>query len=136
MLKLLFAAFLVAHGLIHASYVTPAPPRTAGGPEWPFEMGRSWLVTGLSIDAGPVRLLGTVLIAVTVAAFVLAALSTVGVLVPSGWWPIFVAIGALASAMQLAIFFHPWLIVGLAIDATLLWAALVQHWTPFQAWGV
>lgn len=135
MLKLLVAAFLVAHGLIHASYVTPAPPRTAAGPEWPFEMGRSWLVTGFGLDAGPVRLIGTVLIAVTVAAFVLAALSTVGVLVPSAWWPAFVIVGALASVAQLAVFFHPWLILGLAIDAVLLWAAIVLRWTPFAAWG-
>ena len=64
-----FAAFIAAHGLIHASYLSPTPARTAGGPEWPFELGRSWLVSGLGLDAGAVRLIGTVLIAVTVTAF-------------------------------------------------------------------
>ena len=135
MFKLLFATFLLAHGLIHASWFSPAPPQTAGGPEWPFELSRSWLVTGLGADAEPIRLMGTMLIAVTVAAFVLAALSTAGVLVPSAWWPAFVIVGALASVAQLVVFFHPWLILGLAIDAVLLWAAAVLHWSPFAAWG-
>lgn len=31
-MKLILAAFLAAHALIHASYLTPAPPRTADGP--------------------------------------------------------------------------------------------------------
>lgn len=135
MLKLLFAAFLVGHGLIHASYFTPVPPRTAGGREWPFEMGRSWLVTGVGLDAGPVRLAGSLLIAVTVVAFVLAALSTVGFGVPSGWWLPLVVIGSMASAAQLLLFFHPWLVLGLLIDAVLIWAAFAMRWTPFGAFG-
>ena len=52
-MKLALAGFLVVHALIHASFLTPAPPRTAGGPEWPFEMSRSWLVTNR--PAGMVR---------------------------------------------------------------------------------
>jgi hypothetical protein len=135
MLKLLFAAFLAAHGLIHASYLSPTPARTAGGPEWPFEMGRSWLVSGLGLDAGAVRLIGTVLIAVTVTAFLLAALSTAGWLVPEGWWLSLIVLGSVASAAQLLVFFHPWLVLGLAIDAVLIWLALVSRWTPTVAWG-
>lgn len=30
-MKLLIAAFFAGHALIHLSYLTPAPPRTAGG---------------------------------------------------------------------------------------------------------
>ena len=32
--------------------------------------------------------------------------------------------GAVASALTLAVFFHPWIALGLVIDAALLWAAL------------
>ena len=60
-MKLLFGVFLIAHALIHVSYLTPPPPRTAGGPEWPFELTRSWLVTGLGIDPGVVRSAGATL---------------------------------------------------------------------------
>jgi hypothetical protein len=136
MLKLLLAAFLLAHGLIHASFLSPTPPQTAAGPEWPFEMSRSWLVTGMGVDPTLVRLLGIVLIAISLAAFALAALSTVGVLVPSASWAALVIVGAAASLTQLAFFFHPWLVLGLLIDAVLLWAVTVQQWTPFTAWDV
>lgn len=135
MLKLLFAAFLAAHGLIHASYFSPAPARTAGGPEWPFEMGRSWLVTGMGLDVGSVRVIGAVLITLTVTAFLLAALSTVGWLVPDGWWLPLIVVGSIASAAQLLVFFHPWLVLGLVIDAALIWLALASRWTPSVAWG-
>jgi hypothetical protein len=135
MLKLLLAVFLAAHGLIHASYFSPVPARTAGGPEWPFEMARSWLVTGLGLDVGTVRMLGGALIAVTVTAFVLAALSTAGIAIPATWWAPMVVLGAVTSAAQLALFFHPFLVIGFAIDAALLWAAFVAQWTPLEAWG-
>ena len=38
----------------------------------------------------------------------------------------------LASLALLVAFFHPWLIVGLAIDVVLLWATLVAAWSPTQ----
>jgi hypothetical protein len=130
-MKFLLAAFLVAHALIHVSYLTPAPPRTAGGPEWPFELTRSWLVTALHLDADLVRALGIALVAGTITLLVAAGLATAGWLVPSEWWAPVVASGAISSALTLALFFHPWLVVGFAIDAALLWAVLVIGWQPF-----
>lgn len=132
-MKLLLAAFLAAHALIHVSYLTPAPARTAGGPEWPFEMGRSWLVTGPGLDPALVRALGTALVIVTIALLVAAALATVGWIVPAGWWPSLVVGGAVASVLTLTVFFHPWILLGLAIDAALLWAVLVSEWMPGEA---
>ena len=129
-MKLLIAAFFAGHALIHLSYLTPAPPRTAGGPEWPFEMGRSWLVTSLGADPGMVRPLGAALVVVTAAMFLGAALSTAGWLVPTEWWPSLVLGGAAASFLTLALFFHPWISLGLAVDAVLVWAVLVADWLP------
>ena len=129
-MKLLLAGFLVAHALIHASYMTPAPPKTAGGPEWPFELTRSWLVTGLQLDPAIARSLGVVLVAATATLLVAAGLATAGWLVPSAWWPGLVISGAVFSMLTLALFFHPWLILGVAIDAALLWAVLVGEWLP------
>jgi len=128
--KLLLAGFLLAHALIHVSYLTPAPPRTAGGPEWPFELARTWLVTGLQLDPAIARSLGVALIAVTATLLVAAALATVGWLVPSSWWSRLVVSGAAFSMLTLALYFHPWLLLGVAIDATLLWAVLVGEWLP------
>jgi hypothetical protein len=132
-MKLLLGAFLVGHALIHASYLSPAPPRTADGPEWPFEMARSWLVTGAGLDPGVVRALGTALVVVTIALLVGAGLATAGWLVPGAWWPNLVAAGAVASALTLTAFFHPWIVLGFVIDAGLLWLALVAGWTPLTA---
>ena len=132
-MKLLVAAFLVGHALIHVSYLTPAPPRTAGGPEWPFEMARSWLVTGIGLDPGLVRPLGTALVVVATAMFVAAALATMSWAVPAAWWPALTIGGAVASLLTLMLFFHPWLVLGIAIDAVLLWAVLVAGWLPASA---
>jgi hypothetical protein len=132
-MNFLLGAFLVGHALIHASYLTPAPPRTADGPEWPFEMAQSWLVTGAGLDPAVVRTLGTALVLTTIALLVAAGLSTVGWLVPPEWWSFLVVGGGVASALTLAMFFHPWIVLGLVIDAALLWVAVGTGWTPTVA---
>ena len=129
-MKFLLGAFLIGHALIHASYLSPAPARTADGPEWPFEMARSWLVTWAGLDPALVRMLGTAMVLATIALLVAAGLSTVGWLVPSEWWSALVVAGAVASALTLALFFHPWIALGLIIDAMLLWVTLGTSWTP------
>ena len=134
-MKLLLAGFLVAHALIHLSYLTPAPPRTAGGPEWPFELTRSWLVTGLQLDPGLVRTSGTALVAGTATLLAAAGLATAGWLIPAGWWEGLVLSGVGLSILTLGFFFHAWLILGVAIDAALLWAVLVGGWQPVGAGG-
>lgn len=134
-MKLLLGAFVIAHGLIHASFLSPAPPRTASGPEWPFEMSRSWLVTIVHVDPGLVRILGIALVAVTVGAFVLAGMSALGLAVPAAAWQPAVLAGSVVSVATLAIFFHPWLVLGFVIDAALLWAALLAGWTPVDIGG-
>jgi hypothetical protein len=127
--RIVFGLLLLAHGLIHASYLAPAPPAKAGGPEWPFDMAKSWLVTGLGLDLGAVRTIGTVLVAVVVIGFALAALSWLGVGVPQEWWPPLAVSSAVASAVLLGAFFHPWLVLGFVIDAVLLWLVLGAAWT-------
>ena len=129
-MKLLLAAFIAAHALIHASYLTPAPPRTAGGPEWPFELTQSWLVTALQIDPAVARLLGISLATVTVVFLLGSALAAAGWIVPADMWPALTMAGAVASLLTLGLFFHPWLILGVAIDAALMWAVLAG-WRPF-----
>ena len=132
-MMLLLGAFLVGHALIHVSYLTPAPPRTADGPEWPFEMARSWLITGVGLDSALVSALGTALVIATITLLVAAGLATVGWIVPIDWWRPLVVGGAVASALTLTMFFHPWILLGLAIDAALLWATLVIGWSPAPA---
>lgn len=127
--RLLFVAFLLGHAAIHASFVAPRPPATAGGPAWPFELGRSWILTPLGVQPDLTRVLGLALVALTVGGFALAALAALGLL-PAGFWPPAAATGAIASVALLLLFFHPWLVLGIAIDLGLLWAVLVVSWSP------
>ncbi len=129
-MQLMLALFLAAHGLIHASYLAPAPPRTAGGPEWPFELTRSWLVTGLQLDPVLVRGVGIGLVVASTVLLVLAGLSTAGWIVPQSWWSGLTLAGALTSLGTLLVFFHPWLALGLAIDLALVWLVVGAGWSP------
>jgi hypothetical protein len=125
---LVVAAFMLAHGLIHASFLTPRPPATAGGPSWPFELNRSWLLTRLGVGSDVTRPLGIALVVLTIAGFALAAVSALGV--APGLWSVGVVVGAVASLAILWLYFHPWLILGILIDIVLLWAITVAGWAP------
>lgn len=129
-MKFVLALFLAAHGLIHGSFISPAPPRTASGPEWPFELTRSWLVTGLQLDPALVRPLGTGLALASAGLLVMAGLATAGWLVPTGWWTGLTLAGAVTSLVTLLLFFHPWLVLGVLIDVVLLWSVIGAGWTP------
>jgi hypothetical protein len=126
---LVVALFLVAHGLIHASFLSPAPPAKPGGPQWPFVLTRSRLLTPLGVGPGALLVLGGVLIAVTIAGYLVAALAVIGI-APAAWFAGAVIVASVASAVLLVVFFHPWLVLGLLIDAVLLWAVLLNGWTP------
>ncbi len=132
--RLLLAAFLVAHGLVHLLFFSPPPPATEGGPSWPFALDRSWVLTPLGMSADATRILGIALVALTIAGFALAAIVAIGIL-PSSLWVPAVVIGAVASLAVLGLFYRPWLTLGVAIDVILLWAVLVQSWTPASLEG-
>jgi hypothetical protein len=126
--SLLAALFLAAHGLVHASFISPRPPDRPGAPQWPFDVGRSWLLTPLGLRVPVTRGIGIVLLVVVVGGYLAAALATLGVL-PALFVPGVVA-GSVASIVMLALFFHPWLVAGFAIDAVLLWAVMINGWVP------
>jgi hypothetical protein len=126
----LLAALLIGHGVVHVMFAVPTPAATGGGADWPFDMARSWAITRAGLDLNVVRAFGVALIAIVVVGFALAALSTVGVLVPAGWWRATVAVSAVASAVLLVLFFEPQLVLGLGIDAVLLAVVATGAWVP------
>jgi hypothetical protein len=127
--RLLIIAFMIAHGAIHTGFVSARPPATAGGPEWPFDLGHSWALSSIGVAPETLRLLGLALFAVALGGFALAALATLGIL-PGGSWEAAVAVGSAASLVLLVLFFHPWLAVGVVLDVGLLWVAFASGWTP------
>ena len=127
------AALLLGHSLVHFAYVAPAPPQAEGAPEWPFAMEKSWLVTRLGVSLDVVRPIGYLLVAITLVALAGAAMATIDLVVPASWWPALVLTGAVASLLLLVLFFHPWIVIGIAIDVVLLYLVLINGWDPFAA---
>jgi hypothetical protein len=127
--RLVLAGLLLAHGLIHTGYISPRPAATAGGPPWPFDLGHSWLLGQLGMGGELTRMLGIALVAATMAGFALAALAAAGI-GPAGLWAPSLTLGAVASLGALVLYFHPFLVLGIAIDLVILWAALVARWVP------
>jgi hypothetical protein len=129
--KWLLAGLLFAHGWVHVMFLFPRPEvGAAGGPTWPFDMGDSWLITNVGLDPGLVRALGTAIIAAVLVGFALAALATIGFLVPSAWWSGLVLASAGGSLVLLTLFFSPTLLIGVAIDAALLAFVYASVWSP------
>jgi hypothetical protein len=131
--KWLLAALLFAHGWVHIMFVFPAPESataTAGGLAYPFDMGRSWLIANMGLHAGAVRTVGIVVMVVTFAIFVAAALATMGWLIPTGWWDGLVLGAAASSTLLLALFFSPALLLGFVINAALWVLVLASIWAP------
>ena len=127
------AALLFAHGWAHLLFVFPQPEpaaATAGEMPWPFDMSRSWLTEGLGLDARLVRVIGTALMAMVFAGLGLAALSTVGVLVPGGWWAGLVVASAVGSMILLTMFYSASFLLGYAIDLVLVWVVFASVWSP------
>ena len=127
--SVIVALFVLIHGAIHLCYLAPRSPATADGPIWPFTLDRSWVLLRADTPAEVMRLIGLALTSVTFAAFTLAAMSIAGV-VPASLTAVALDLGAGSSIALLVLFFHPWLMLGLVIDITLLLAVTVAEWSP------
>ena len=128
----LLAALILGHGLAHVAFVVPRPEPAAatdGQMEWPFDLARSWLI-GRGVEPGIVRAAGRALTALTIATALLAAVATIGIVVPADWWSGLVVALAVSSALLLALVFAPTFVIGFGIDVALLWIALVSGWSP------
>ena len=132
MLRFIIAAFLVANALIHASFLTPAPPPRPSAPQWPFRLDQSWALSPLGLTRRAIRAVGTVLVCLVLLAFATAAF---GLVVQQGWWrPVTVA-GACLSALLLFLYLHPWLLLGPLVDAGIVAALLLARWPSLEAGG-
>ena len=132
LVRLLVAAFLLGHGMIHASFLAPRPRQTATGPTWPFALERSWILDSFRVDRETGRLVGIALVAITIGGFGLAAVATLGV-GPASLWAAAVGVGCVGSLGVLLLFFNPRLVLGVGIDLALVWTVFVLGWAPMEA---
>jgi hypothetical protein len=118
---ILIGLFLIAHGLIHVAVY--APPATDDAP---FDPVRSWMFRRR------LRSLALTLAAITALIFVIAG---IGLLAHQDWWQAASVAGASASLVLLALFFHPWLSIGVAINVAIIWALTQTDWPTSDMLG-
>lgn len=121
-MKTLIGLFLIAHGLMHASYLTPKP----NDPKYPFDFTKSWFANLIGDFSKPV---GMTLVVLVVICFLLAGLGVLGVAGLDSNWKLFTTIGAILSSLLLVLFWHPWLTFGLVINAVLLFGLYKLNWS-------
>ena len=130
--RILVALILVGHGFVHILFGLPKAEQAAAQESdaaWPFDLSRSWLVSA-SHREGLVRLVALALVALVVPGFVLAGLSTMGIIVPGDCCQPLIVGSAIASVALLTIAFSPVLALGFAIDAVFIWLVVAMAWTP------
>ena len=127
--RLVLAAFLLGHAAIHAGYSVAAPGGHGRRSALALRPDALLIPSPFGVGSETLRVLGFALFALTLASFALAAIAAVGFL-PAGVWGWSTVIGAAASLAMPIVFFHPWLVVGIAIDVLALWTVLAIGWTP------
>src|SRR5688572_3973053 len=100
MWKFALGIFLAAHGLIHLGYITPAP----ADPKYPFDLGKSWLITSVGFNEQSVRFLGMILSVIVVVGFALAGLAATGIVIPQQWGLPLTVMSSIASLLLLLCF--------------------------------
>lgn len=129
----LLALLVFVHGWVHLLFVFPkptGPDGDSGVGGYPFDFARSWLITRQGLDSGLVKRIGLVVMAATFALCTLAALATVGLLVPVEWWAALMVAAALVSMLMLALFYSNALILGFANNALMLVLVVSGSWSP------
>ena len=131
MLKTIVAIFVILHGLTHSIMaMVPNPNAPDAGVATFFSGIGSWLLTGLGLSESTTKTSAILLSVIATIGFVAAGLALFGVLVPFDWWRILAIASAVVSLLLVVIFWHPYLIVGLLIDAAVLVTLIFTKWSP------
>jgi len=106
---------------MHASYLTPKP----NDPKYPFDFTKGWFSSLVGDTSKPI---GIALAVLVVGCFALAGLGVLGVPGLVGTWKIFTVVGSILSTLLLVLFWHPWLVLGIAINIVLVFGLYVLNW--------
>jgi hypothetical protein len=120
-MKIFYGLFIIAHGLIHASYLTPKPE----DPKYPFYFDKGWFGNLVGTMVTPI---GKILVVLTVVFFALAGLGLMGVPGLANFSRQLLIAGSIASLLVLVLYWHPWLILGIVIDVVVLYGVLKLGW--------
>jgi hypothetical protein len=122
MWRLIFIAFLVAHGAIHAAiWATPA----SSNPDAPFDASRSWLLGSQRSFALIVALTATALLAI----------AGIGLWVHADWWRAVAVVGFAVSLGLMILWFNPWFSFIEVVNAALLIGLAFYAWPSRNVLG-
>ena len=129
-MKTIIALFLITHGLVHIALAAAPNPDDTGSKAGAFftSRERSWLLTRLGLNPSMIRWTGIVLVSSATLGFILAGLGVFGVPGLVEIWRSAAILSAVISLVLLALYWHPWLIVGILIDIGILVSLLWANW--------
>jgi hypothetical protein len=135
--RMLFVLFLLAHGWIHMSLAqVPAPQpgalRTPFMPAWwRADVDPAWPAMRLGLSPEVVRPLGWMLWLLVLAGYALAGAALLLTPAQAALWQGLTAGASVLSLVLLALFWHPWLPIGVLLDVALL-AGIFLRWPILQ----
>ena len=118
------AIFLILHGLVHV-ILAMAPKPDAAEAVFATFFSKSWLLPGANL-----RYAAFILATAAAVGFIATGLSLLDVLVPIDWWRGLAIASAVVSLLLLLLFWHRYLVVGVAIDLLLLVVVIFTSWSP------
>ncbi|HSD48817.1 MAG TPA: hypothetical protein VLE71_03200 [Actinomycetota bacterium] len=119
--RVIVGLFLVAHGLVHLLYMVP---RREDDPSYPFVPEDRWFARALGLGPSAAKAVAGTLAAACAIAFVISA---VALLASADLWEPAAVVGAAISLVLMLLFFHRWLLIGIAIDVMILASVLSLH---------
>jgi hypothetical protein len=140
-LRIVFAIFLVLHGLIAMSLATvpvpqPGALRTPYLPAWWHpNVDSAWPISRWGLSENLVRMIGWVLWLASLLLLNAAAIGLLGLPGLSTSWQILAVIGSALSLLLLGLYWHPWLIAGVAINIGILagvYFGWLDRWLGFS----
>ncbi|MBI5955304.1 MAG: hypothetical protein HY865_26915 [Chloroflexi bacterium] len=138
-LRILFAIFLIAHGLMTMSLATvPVPAqgalRTPYFPAWwRSNVDDAWPAMRIGLNPPLVRTVGWLLWLVILALFVAAGVGLLGLPGLAGIWQTLALIAAVLSLILLAFYWHPWLVVGVLLNIGIVGGVYLGWFTRWFA---
>jgi len=126
-MKTLFGLFLIAHALIHSSFITKAPAQQPGAPIWPFDITKSWI---LNLNPETLKVIGIVLTVVATVGFIASGLGWLGIPVLKTYWVSITVISAISSILLIVIYWNNWFVMGPIIDLVILYLVFYKNIRP------
>ncbi|WP_199547218.1 hypothetical protein [Streptomyces sp. N35] len=123
MITAIFAAFLIAHGLIHLPVWAASGPAQDGNRP-PFDARHSW---ALAVAGLPQARAGRVSIGLASAAAMLYVIAGAAVASGGTAWATAAVIAAVVGLALKVLWFHPWLSLGVLLDVGVL-ISVYTYW--------